>query len=158
MGLTLSGERLMVILAAFLLITGLLLFVHYTKPGRAMRAIEQNPDAAELMGVDVTGISRLGFIIACSLAAAAGCLIAPIFMVEPVMGSIVVIKGFTIVILGGIGRVKGAIVAGLLLGFIDSFGALYFSAMLANIISFGLIIVVLLFKPTGFFGHAISYK
>ena len=72
----------------------------------------------------------LGLSSPAALAAAAGSLIAPIFMVEPVMGAIVVIKGFTIVILGGIGRVKGAIVAGLLLGFIDSFGALYFSAML----------------------------
>jgi branched-chain amino acid transport system permease protein len=116
----------MVIIAAFLLILGLLIFVRYTKPGRAMRAIEQAPEAAELMGVDVTGISRLGFIIGCTLAAIAGSLIAPLFLVEPNMGLIVVVKGFTIVILGGIGSVAGAIVGGLILGFMEAFITLYF--------------------------------
>ena len=81
-GMVLSKERLMVIIAAFLLILGLLIFVRYTKWGRAMRAIEQAPEAAELMGVDVTGISRLGFVIGCTLAAIAGSLVAPLFLVD----------------------------------------------------------------------------
>jgi len=150
----LPKERLMVIVAAFLLILGLLVFVRYTKPGRAMRAIEQNSSAAELMGVDVTGISRLGFIIGCTLAAIAGSLIAPLFLVEPSMGLIVVVKGFTIVILGGIGSVAGAIVGGLILGFMESFITLYFDSTLANIICWSLIIFVIVVKPTGLFGHA----
>ena len=152
-GIFLSKERLAVIIAAFLLILGLLIFVRYTKPGRAMRAIEQNSSAAEMMGVDVTGISRLGFIIGCTLAAIAGSLIAPLFLVEPSMGVIVVVKGFTIVILGGIGSVTGAIVGGLILGFMESFITLYFDATLANIICWSLIIFVIIVKPTGLFGH-----
>jgi branched-chain amino acid transport system permease protein len=153
-GILLSKERLMVIVAAFVLILGLLIFVRYTKPGRAMRAIEQAPEAAALMGVDVTSISRLGFIIGCALAAIAGSLIAPLFLVEPNMGLIVVVKGFTIVILGGIGSVTGAIVGGLILGFLESFITLYFDATLANIICWSLIIFMIVVKPTGLFGHA----
>src|SRR5438270_704073 len=122
LGVRLSVERLMIIPIAVALVAGLYLFINKTKIGAAMRAIEQDKEAAALQGVNVNVINGLAFAVGFALAAAAGALIAPIFKLDPMMGDQPLLKAFIIIILGGLGSIPGAILGGLILGLIDSVG------------------------------------
>jgi branched-chain amino acid transport system permease protein len=153
-GVMISIERLMIIPVAGALVIGLYLFINKTRLGGAMRAIEQDKEAASLQGVNVDRINGLAFAVGFALAAAAGALMAPIFKLDPMMGEQPLLKAFIIIILGGLGSIPGAIVGGLMLGLIDSIVATALGAEPAFLLSFVFIIVVLLFKPTGLFGHA----
>jgi branched-chain amino acid transport system permease protein len=153
-GVMISIERLMIIPIAGALVVGLYLFINKTRLGGAMRAIEQDKEAASLQGVNVDRINGLAFAVGFALAAAAGALMAPIFKLDPMMGEQPLLKAFIIIILGGLGSIPGAIVGGLMLGLIDSIVATALGAEPAFLLSFVFIIVVLLFKPTGLFGHA----
>jgi len=154
LGVGISNERLMVIPVAALLVLGLYLFITRTKLGAAMRAIEQEREGAALQGVNVNAINALAFGIGFALAAASGALMAPIFKLDPSMGQQPLLKAFIIIILGGLGSIPGAIVGGLLLGLVDSVVATALGAEPAFLVSFVLIILFLLFKPSGLFGHA----
>jgi branched-chain amino acid transport system permease protein len=153
-GVMISIERLMIIPVAGALVIGLYLFINKTRLGGAMRAIEQDKEAASLQGVNVDRINGLAFAVGFALAAAAGALMAPIFKLDPMMGEQPLLKAFIIIILGGLGSIPGAIVGGLMLGLIDSIVATALGAEPAFLLSFVFIIMVLLFKPTGLFGHA----
>src|SRR5439155_281079 len=100
-GLVISVERLVVSLSAIVLIAALYLFLRWSRPGRAMRAVAQDADAAALQGVDIELVSALGFGIGCALAGGAGGLLAPVFAVSPAMGALPVVKAFIIIIIGG---------------------------------------------------------
>jgi branched-chain amino acid transport system permease protein len=154
LGVMISVERLMIIPIAAALVLGLYLFITKTKIGAAMRAIEQDKEAAALQGVNVHVINGLAFAIGFALAAAAGALIAPIFKLDPMMGGQPLLKAFIIIILGGLGSIPGAILGGLLLGLIDSTVATALGAEPAFLLSFVFIILLLLFRPAGLFGHA----
>ncbi len=154
LGVMVSVERLMIIPIAAALVVGLYLFINKTKMGAAMRAIEQDKEAAALQGVNVHVVNGLAFAIGFALAAASGALMAPIFKVDPMMGEQPLLKAFIIIILGGLGSIPGAILGGLMLGLIDSIVATAFGAEPAFLLSFVFIIVLLLFRPTGLFGHA----
>jgi branched-chain amino acid transport system permease protein len=154
LGVMLSNERLMIIPIAAALVAGLYLFIKKTKIGAAMRAIEQDKEAAALQGVDVNVINGLAFAIGFALAAASGALIAPIFKLDPMMGGQPLLKAFIIIILGGLGSIPGAILGGLMLGLIDSTVATALGAEPAFLLSFVFIILLLLFRPAGLFGHA----
>jgi branched-chain amino acid transport system permease protein len=153
-GVMISIERLMIIPIAGALVVGLYLFINKTRLGGAMRAIEQDKEAASLQGVNVDRINGLAFAVGFALAAAAGALMAPIFKLDPMMGEQPLLKAFIIIILGGLGSIPGAIVGGLMLGLIDSIVATALGAEPAFLLSFVFIILVLLFRPTGLFGHA----
>jgi branched-chain amino acid transport system permease protein len=154
LGVTISVERLVIIPIAAVLVIGLYLFINQTRLGAAMRAIEQDREAAALQGVNVNMVNGLAFAVGFALAAAAGALMAPIFKLDPMMGEQPLLKAFIIIILGGLGSIPGAILGGLILGLIDSIVATALGAEPAFLLSFVFIILVLLFRPTGLFGHA----
>jgi branched-chain amino acid transport system permease protein len=154
LGVTISVERLVIIPIAAVLVVSLYLFINKTRLGAAMRAIEQDREAAALQGVNVNMVNGLAFAVGFALAAAAGALMAPIFKLDPMMGEQPLLKAFIIIILGGLGSIPGAILGGLILGLIDSIVATALGAEPAFLLSFVFIILVLLFRPTGLFGHA----
>jgi branched-chain amino acid transport system permease protein len=154
LGVHISNERLLIIPIAGALVLGLYLFINRTRIGAAMRAIEQDKEAAALQGVNVHVINGVAFGVGFALAAAAGALMAPIFKLDPMMGEQPLLKAFIIIILGGLGSIPGAILGGIMLGLIDSIVATALGAEPAFLLSFVFIILVLLFRPTGLFGHA----
>ena len=144
-------ERIMIIVVAIVLTVGLLLLLRYTKSGLAMRAVAQDSDAAAVSGVSIPRTATIAMFIGCAMAAAAAAIIAPVFTVHAYMAEGYLIKAFMVIILGGMGNVHGAIWAGLLVGFVDAFGNVFFGYY-TQIILLVLVIVVIIFKPTGLFG------
>jgi branched-chain amino acid transport system permease protein len=153
LGVLVSAERLVIIPAAAVLVLALYLFINKTKVGGAMRAIEQDKEAAALQGVNVHFVNALAFAVGFALAAASGALMAPIFKLDPMMGEQPLLKAFIIIILGGLGSIPGAILGGLMLGFVDSIVATALGVEPAFLLSFVFIILLLLFKPNGLFGY-----
>jgi branched-chain amino acid transport system permease protein len=150
----LSRERLYVILISIALMIGVWLFIQKTKHGQAMRAVAQDPEAAALQGISIDATASLAMGVGCALAAAAGCLMAPIFYVNPYMGAVPIMKAFVVIILGGLGSISGALIGGFVIGFVDSFGTTYLGAPIAAMMTFGVLVLTLIFRPQGFFGHA----
>ncbi len=161
--LVLSKADLVIFLTSAVLMIGLELLVYRTKLGTAMRAIAFNPDTAALMGINVNGVVSFTFVLGSMLAAAAGFLYAmkyPAGLNQPAHAVWVVlgIKAFVAAVLGGIGNVRGAVLGGFLIAFIEQFGAYYVSSNLREVYVFALLILVLLFKPSGLLGRAVSEK
>lgn len=155
-GVTMSHQRLLVILAAILMILGLHLFIKRTTLGAAIEAVAQNPEGAMLVGIDVNRVSSLTFAISAATAAAAACLVAPIFIISPTMGALLGMKAFVIVILGGLGSIPGAILGGYILGLVEALGGGYLSAAYKDVYAFGALILILSIKPTGLFGKEVN--
>jgi branched-chain amino acid transport system permease protein len=150
-GVTAPVQRLMIIAGAFTLMAVLQLFLTRTVAGSTIVAMAQNRDGASLVGIDANRVAMLTFGISGALAAVAATLYAPINLVYPAMGHLVITKAFVIIILGGMGSVPGAIVGGLIIGFAESFGAYYISTDYKDIISFVLLVVILSLRPQGLF-------
>jgi branched-chain amino acid transport system permease protein len=150
-GLTAPVQRLLIIAAAFLMMVVLHLFLKKTVTGSTIIAMAQNRDGASLVGIDANRVAMLTFAIAGALAAIAASLYAPINLVYPAMGNLVITKAFVIIILGGMGSVPGAIVGGLIIGFAESFGAFYISSDYKDIIAFVLLVLILSVRPQGLF-------
>jgi branched-chain amino acid transport system permease protein len=149
-----SWVRVFVLCTALLMIVGTYAMINRTRLGRAMRATFQDSDTAALMGVNVKGIYTVTFAIGSALAAAAGALLGPVFLVTPTMGDLAALKAFAIVILGGLGNITGATIGGFILAFVEEIGAGYISSGYRDAMGFLIIILVLLFKPTGLFARA----
>jgi branched-chain amino acid transport system permease protein len=137
---------------AILITAALYLFLSRTDVGRAIRATSQNPEAAALMGVNVDRIATVTFGLGTALAGAAGALLAPSLYLYPTVGEILIAKCFVIVVLGGLGSVMGAIAGGVLLGLVESLGAVYVSVAYKDTIGFVMFLLVLLLRPSGLFG------
>ncbi|MEW5908427.1 MAG: branched-chain amino acid ABC transporter permease [Thermodesulfobacteriota bacterium] len=152
LGLQITFERLLVIIIAILLVSILYLFIQHTKVGRAMRAVAEDREAAQAVGINIDRIHLLTFGIGCALASAAGSLAGAIFFVSPIMGWAPVIKSFVVVILGGFGNVMGAILAGLILGIVESFGGGYISYAYKDAYAFVILLLAFLLKPEGLLG------
>ncbi|MCW2239381.1 branched-chain amino acid ABC transporter permease [Azospirillum canadense] len=143
--------RLFVLAVAVVLLVVFYLLLNRTKLGIAMRATFQDPDTAALMGVNNGLMYTLTFAIGSGLAAVAGALLGPIFVVTPTMGDLVALKAFAIVILGGLGNIPGATIGGFVLALAEEFGAGYLSSGYRDAMGFLLIIAVLLVRPQGLF-------
>lgn len=143
--------RLFVLAVAVALLVAFYLLINRTRLGVAMRATFQDPDTASLMGVNKGLMFTLTFAIGSGLAAIAGALLAPIFLVYPTMGDLVSLKAFAIVILGGLGNIAGASIGGFVLAFVEEFGAGYLSSGYRDAMGFLLIIAVLILRPQGLF-------
>ena len=137
---------------ALLITAALYWFLVRTDTGRAIRATSQEPEAAALMGVNVDRMANITFALGTALACGAGVLLAPSLYLYPTVGEILVAKCFVIVVLGGLGSVPGAIAGGLLLGVVESLGAVYVSVPYKDAIGFVIFLLVLLFRPSGLFG------
>jgi branched-chain amino acid transport system permease protein len=156
LGITMSHQRLLVILAAIAMIVLLQIFIKKTTPGTTIEAVAQNREGAMLVGINVNWVSSLTFAISTATAAAAASLVAPIFMISPTMGALLGMKAFIIVILGGLGSIPGAIVGGYILGILEAIGGGYLSAAYKDVYAFGALILILSIRPTGLFGKEVS--
>jgi branched-chain amino acid transport system permease protein len=155
-GLTFTMQRLLIIIAAIAVMVLLYLFLKKTYTGASIIAMSQDRDGANLVGINTNRVAMLTFLISGGLAAIASSLAAPINLVFPGMGQLVILKAFVIIILGGMGSIPGAIIGGYILGFSESLGATYISNDYKDIIAFILLVVILSVKPTGLFakgGH-----
>jgi branched-chain amino acid transport system permease protein len=151
-GLQITLERLLAIIIAFLLVTLLYLFIQRTKVGRAMRAVAEDREAAQAVGVNISRIHLLTFAIGCALAASAGSVTGAIFFVSPIMGWAPAIKSFVVVILGGFGNITGAILASFILGIFESLGSGYISYAYKDAYAFVILLFAFLLKPEGLLG------
>jgi branched-chain amino acid transport system permease protein len=124
-------------------------FMKFTFLGKALRAVSQDRETAGLMGINPNHLIMLTFVLASALAGMAGALLAPILVLTPFAGTSVIVKAFAIVIIGGFGNVEGTILAGLIVGLIESFTTQYLDPGLIDIVVFGLLLLVLAVKPTG---------
>jgi len=152
-GASFSFERLGIIIGGLLLIGGLFVFIRHTKAGRAIRAVEQNREAAILYGIEISAISRLVFIVSFGLSGAAAFLVSPMLVVDPNIGHIPLLKGLVVIVLGGMGSVTGTLVGGFIIGFVESIVSSFFDPTIASIASFGILMVILLVKPYGLLAY-----
>jgi len=148
-----SWGRLFVFFVALVLIAATYALINHTRLGRAMRATFQDRDTAALMGVRIGAVHTTTFALGSGLAAAAGALLGPVFVVYPTMGDLAVAKAFAIVILGGLGSIAGATAGGFILALAEELGAGYISSGYRDAMGFLLIIAILIFKPTGLFAR-----
>ena len=157
--LTITGEAVVTVLACLLIMAGLTAFTSGTKMGKAMRACSEDKAAAQLMGINVNATISMTFAIGSALAAIAGVLLCSSYnTLIPTAGAMPGIKAFTAAVFGGIGSIPGALLGGLLLGIIEIFASGYLSSELSLAIVFGVLIVVLLVKPSGLLGKYVPEK
>lgn len=148
-----AWTRVFVFVVAILMIVGASWLIQSTKLGKAMRATFQDRETAMLMGVNIDLIHLATFALGSGLAATAGALLGPVFVVTPTMGNIAALKAFAIVIMGGLGNFWGAAIGGFILALVEEMGAGYVSSGYRDAMGFLLIIIVLMFRPTGLFAQ-----
>jgi branched-chain amino acid transport system permease protein len=148
-----AWNRVFVFAVALVLIVGTYVLINHTRLGKAMRATFQDRETAALMGIQIGTINTATFALGSGLAAAAGALLGPVFVAYPTMGDLAALKAFAIVILGGLGNVVGATIGGFILAFVEELGAGYISSGYRDAMGFLLIIMVLVFRPTGLFAQ-----
>jgi len=142
-------QSVIVIAVATATIALLYAFMKFTYLGKALRAVAQDRETAGLMGINPNRIIMLTFVLASALAGMGGALLAPMLVLTPFAGASVIVKAFAIVIIGGFGNVEGTILAGLLVGLIESFTTQFLDPGLIDIVVFGLLLVMLALRPTG---------
>ena len=151
-----SYQRLLVVGMASVLLTGLFVFLAWHRQGLAVRAVAQNPDAAQAMGINLDRIFSLTLALGVALAGIGGALMAPLFNVYPAVGFPLTIKAFAITILGGMGNLLGALFASLLVGMAESLVVMVIPSQWQNGVAFVVMIAVLLLRPQGLLGRASS--
>ena len=157
--LVITGEVLLTVAVCILVMVGLTLFTGKTRTGKAMRAVSEDRDAAQLMGINVNQTISTTFAIGSALAAIAGVLLcSTVPTLQPTTGSMPGIRAFTAAVFGGIGSIPGAMLGGILLGIIETFSKAYLSTQFSDAIVFSVLIVILLVKPAGLLGKQIQEK
>ena len=152
--LSVSLLRIFVFVVSLVLIVGAHLLLTRTRLGRAMRATFQDRETAALMGVSIERIHTVTFAFGAGMAAAAGALLGPVFLLYPSMGDLAAQKAFSVVILGGLGNFVGAALGGVLLGVAEELGAGYISSGYRDAVGFVIIVLMLLVRPSGLFARA----
>ena len=148
-----------IVAIAFLLMAGLFLAIRRTQLGRALRAIAESPRAASLLGINVEGLFHVTSFAAAALGGIAGALIGLNFnAITPVMGQPILHKGIAVIILGGMGDIRGALIGGLFLGFAEVMSKAYLSSQMGDAVAFGLLFLILLVRPSGLFGRVLERK
>jgi branched-chain amino acid transport system permease protein len=153
LGIAIAWKRLIIVLIGLCLLVALFIFIKFTRTGQAMLAISQEREGAALQGMNIDRISAVAMFLGCGLAAIAGALIGSLFSISPTMGSFALMKGIAVIILGGLGSISGAVVGGVILGLIDGVLPAYTTTHVAGLIGFAAIIMILLFRPQGIWGH-----
>jgi branched-chain amino acid transport system permease protein len=151
--LPMEGARVAASVCALLALAVFWVVISKTWVGLALRAAAQNRVAAQTSGVDVFRLDATAFAIGVALAGLAGALLAPLFLVYPTNGVVTTVKGFEIIVIGGLGSIPGALIGGLLLGVVESLGAAFISSPYQNAYGFILVLLVLLVRPYGLFGE-----
>jgi branched-chain amino acid transport system permease protein len=160
-------KSVIMIVVGIIMLVGLNFLVNATKLGKAIRAVAQDQRTASLMGINVNAIIAMTFLIGGALGGAAGALFAFKFTrVDPFIGFFPGLKAFTAAVLGGIGNITGAVLGGIILGLLESFAASYlslftngaFGAAYKDILAFGILILILIFKPSGLLGQTVGQK
>jgi branched-chain amino acid transport system permease protein len=158
-GLSIPVMRVIILASCIILMVALYTFIQKTKTGTAIRAAAIDQDAARLMGINVDRVIMLVFFIGPALGGAAGVMVGLYYgQINFTMGWIYGLKAFTAAILGGIGNIPGAMVGGLLLGVIEALGAAYISMAWKDAIAFGVLILILIVRPTGLLGERVAEK
>ena len=157
--IVITGVTIVTIIGGILIMAGLMLFISKTKTGQAMLAVSEDKGAAQLMGINVNKTISITFAIGSGLAAIAGVLLCSAYpSLTPYTGAMPGIKAFVAAVFGGIGSIPGAFIGGVVLGILEIFGKAYISSQMADAIVFGVLIVVLVVKPTGILGKNIQEK
>ena len=157
--IVITGEVLLTVAVCILVMVGLTLFTGKTRTGKAMRAVSEDRDAAQLMGINVNQTISITFAIGSALAAVAGVLLcSTVPTLQPTTGSMPGIRAFTAAVFGGIGSIPGAMLGGILLGIIENFSKAYISTQFSDAIVFFVLIVSLLVKPAGLLGKQVQEK
>jgi branched-chain amino acid transport system permease protein len=151
--LPMEGARVAASVCALLALALFYLVIAKTWVGLALRAMAQNRVAAQTSGIDVYRLDAIAFAIGVALAGLAGALLAPLFLVYPTNGVVTTVKGFEIIVIGGLGSIPGALIGGLLLGVVESLGAAFISSAYQNAYGFVLVLLILLIRPYGLFGE-----
>jgi branched-chain amino acid transport system permease protein len=146
-----SYERIAIFATAVLIVALLWVFVKYSRIGKAVRATAQNPEAAQTLGIDTERIYTLAFGIGAALAGMAGALLISIYPAYPTVGADPVLRSFAVVIIGGLGNIPGAIAGGFLLGVIEAYAFFLMSAGWQNVLTTFLIVLIMIFRPSGLF-------
>lgn len=166
-GAIINEVQIAIVISAIAVMLGLMLLVHRTRLGRAMRAVAENPTAASLMGVNINKVISTTFMLGSALAAIAGIMVSANYgVVHYYMGFMLGLKAFTAAVLGGIGNLRGAMVGGVLLGLIESLGAGYIGPLTGGILgsnyqdafAFFVLIAVLIFRPSGLLGERVAER
>lgn len=158
-GASVNSADIVVLIIALALMVALQLIVYRTKTGRAMRAVSFNLQSAKLMGINTDRIIMFTFALGSALAAAAGVLVAiRIPRIDPLMGILVGLKAFVAAVLGGIGNIPGAMLGGLLIGITETMVVGYLSPTYKDAVAFAILILILLFRPSGLLGAVAQEK
>jgi branched-chain amino acid transport system permease protein len=151
-----SYERIVTFAVGAFLLGAVVWFVNRTKWGQQMQAISQDIEGASLQGINVHRVSALASFIGCALAAIAGCMVGAYLSLGPFMGDFMLVKVLILAILSGVGSISGIFIAGLVLGSLDSILPLFVSGAASDAVAVAIVIVLLLIRPQGFFGHEVE--
>ena len=158
-GVMVDGITLLTLGVTAAIMVGLTLFINLTRMGKAMRAVSEDRDAAELMGISVNKTITITFAIGSALAAVASVFFGATYTyIKPTTGSMPGIKAFTAAVFGGIGSIPGAMLGGILLGLIEQLSKVYISTLWSDAVVFGVLVLVLVFKPAGLLGKRVREK
>ena len=152
LGFIITKTQIILIITSFIIFIALHLFMKKTKLGKAMRAMSDNKQVASIVGIDVKKITNITFIISAALAAIAGILVGLEQNIDHNMGFLVILKGLTASVIGGIGNVPAALIGGLIIGLVENIGIWYLPSGYKDAIAFVILIIFLIFRPKGIFG------
>ncbi len=153
LGAVIGWQRVVVIIAAAVMLGMLWFFMHRLKLGRALRAVAQDPEAAALQGISINKMTALAMFIGSVFAGAAGALMAPVYPVNPYMGHVVILIAFIVIIVGGLGSIEGTILASIMFGFLYTFVTTVLDGVIASIIGVVTMLTVLALRPQGLMGR-----
>jgi branched-chain amino acid transport system permease protein len=159
LGVRVTAAQGLILAASLVLVAALMALMRFTRLGLAIRALAEKPDAAGLMGIDVPRTARIVSFLSGALAGAGGVLIGLNFnAIQPYMGESMMLRGFVVIIVGGMGDSRGALIAGLALGVIEVLTAGYIDSSLKETVAFAILVAVLWTRPQGLFGRAVGQR